>query len=100
MEPSDILLKILQDNWRIRQLEGVKSDINVPYRYKYLDFGEKDSENPLQWDEIGKAEYTTWNSNFDFEKTVEKSNKRMIDNEYLNLVEENAMWINLSEIIN
>ena len=75
------------------QLEGVKSDINVPYRYKYLDFGEKDSENPLQWDEIGKAEYTTWNSNFDFEKTVEKSNKRMIDNEYLNLVEENAKWI-------
>ncbi len=75
------------------QLEGVKSDINVPYRYKYLDFGEKDSENPLQWDEIGKAEYTTWNSNFDFEKTVEKSNKRMTDNEYLNLVEENAKWI-------
>ena len=75
------------------QLEGVKSDINVPYRYKYLDFGEKDSENPLQWDEIDKAEYTTWNSNFDFEKTVEKSNKRMIDNEYLNLVEENAKWI-------
>ena len=75
------------------QLEGVKSDINVPYRYKYLDFGEKDSKNPLQWDEIGKAEYTTWNSNFDFEKTVEKSNKRMIDNEYLNLVEENAKWI-------
>ena len=23
------------------QLEGVKSDINLPFRYKYLDFGEK-----------------------------------------------------------
>ena len=49
------------------QLEGVKSDINVPYRYKYLDFGEKDSENPLQWDEIDDVDYTKWQSNFDFE---------------------------------
>ena len=42
------------------QLEGVKSDINVPYRFKYLDFGEKDSDNPLQWDEIDNVEFTTW----------------------------------------
>ncbi len=75
------------------QLEGVKSDINVPYRYKYLDFGEKDSENPLQWDEIDDVDYTKWQSNFDFEEAIEKSKIRMTDNEYLNLVEENAKWI-------
>jgi len=75
------------------QLEGVKSDINVPYRYKYLEFGEKDSENPLQWDEIDKVEFDTWNSNFNFEEAITKSNKRMADNEYLKLVEENAKWI-------
>ena len=75
------------------QLEGVKSDINVPYRYKYLDFGEKDSENPLQWDEIDDVDYTKWQSNFDFEEAIEKSKIRMNDNEYLNLVEENAKWI-------
>ena len=39
------------------QLEGVKSDINLPFRYKYIDFGEKDSENPLQWDEIENINY-------------------------------------------
>ncbi len=75
------------------QLEGVKSDINVPYRYKYLEFGEKDSENPLQWDEIEKVEFDTWNSNFNFEEAITKSNKRMANNEYLKLVDENAKWI-------
>ena len=59
------------------QLEGVKSDINVPYRYKYLDFGERDSKNPLQWDEIDKADYILWESNFNFDIAIQKSNERM-----------------------
>jgi len=75
------------------QLEGVKSDINVPYRYKYLDFGEKDSDNPMQWDEIGKADYSIWQSNFDFNQAIEKSKIRMENNNYLKLVDENAKWI-------
>ena len=75
------------------QLEGVKSDINVPYRYKYLDFGEKDSENPLEWDEIDDVDYTTWQSNFDFDQAIQKSKDRMSNNEYLKLVDENAKWI-------
>ena len=75
------------------QLEGVKSDINVPYRLKYLDFGEKDSENPLEWDEIDKVEFNSCDSNFDFNLAIENSKKRMANNEYLKLVEENAKWI-------
>ena len=77
------------------QLEGVKSDINVPYRYKYLDFGEKDSENPLEWDEIDDVDYTTWQSNFDFDQAIQKSKDRMSNNEYLKLVDENAKWIKM-----
>ena len=75
------------------QLEGVKSDINVPYRYKYLDFGEKDSENPLKWDEIDDVDYTIWQSNFDFNEAITKSKERMSNNEYLKLTDENAKWI-------
>ena len=75
------------------QLEGVKSDINVPYRYKYLDFGEKDSENPLKWDEIDDVDYTIWQSNFDFNEAITKSKERMSNNEYLKLIDENAKWI-------
>jgi carboxyl-terminal processing protease len=75
------------------QLEGVKSDINVPYRFKYLDFGEKDSDNPLQWDEIDNVEFTTWQSNFDFDQAIRKSRERMSKSDYLNLIDENAKWI-------
>ncbi len=75
------------------QLEGVKSDINLPFRYKYLDFGEKDSENPMQWDEIENINYQKWNSNFDFDFAIKKSQKRMKESEHLKLVDENAKWI-------
>ena len=75
------------------QLEGVKSDINLPFRYKYLDFGEKDSENPLQWDEIENINYNKWNSNFDFDFAIKNSQKRMKESEHLKLVDENAKWI-------
>ena len=75
------------------QLEGVKSDINLPFRYKYLDFGEKDSENPLQWDEIENINYKKWNSNFDFDFAIKNSQKRMKESEHLKLVDENAKWI-------
>ena len=75
------------------QLEGVKSDINVPYRYKYLEFGEKDSENSLNWDQIDAVDFTIWQSNFDFDQAIQKSKQRMSNNEYLKLVDENAKWI-------
>tara|TARA_Y100000991_G_scaffold136957_1_gene103272 strand:- start:9878 stop:11989 length:2112 start_codon:yes stop_codon:yes gene_type:complete len=75
------------------QREGVKSDINIPYKYRYLDFGEKDSENSLEWDEIDNVNYTKWNSNFDFEIAISKSKNRIANNEYLKLIEENAKWI-------
>ena len=75
------------------QLEGVKSDINLPYRYKYIDFGEKESENSLEWDEIDEVDYYTWQSNFDFDFAIGRSNKRIKDSEYLRLVDENAKWV-------
>ena len=39
------------------QLEGVKSDLVFPNRYSYIDIGEKDLENPLNWNKIDPASY-------------------------------------------
>ncbi|PTM11517.1 MAG: tail-specific protease [Bacteroidetes bacterium] len=75
------------------QLEGVKSDVVVPDRYSYIKIGERDQENPLPWDKIEPAEYSIWDSYFDYESTIEKSKERMKNSEQLKLIDENAKWI-------
>ena len=75
------------------QLEGVKSDVNVPGRFSFIDVGEKDKDNPLPYDEIDAAEYTPWEYYFDYDTTIENSKKRMSTNDQLKLIEENAKWV-------
>ncbi|GAA4886606.1 carboxy terminal-processing peptidase [Flaviramulus aquimarinus] len=75
------------------QLEGVKSDVKVPGRFSFIDVGEKDKENPLPWDEISAATYTTWENYFDYNATIKKSEERMSNNEQLKLIEDNAKWV-------
>lgn len=85
--------KFYRINGGSTQLEGVKSDVVVPDRYSYIDIGERDQENPLAWDKIAAAEYTIWDSYFDYESTIEKSKERMQNSEQLKLIDENAKWI-------
>ena len=75
------------------QLEGVKSDVIVPGRFSFINVGEKDKENPLPWDEIDPADYTVWDSYFDYDQTISKSKERMSNNDQLKLIEENAKWV-------
>ncbi len=75
------------------QLEGVKSDVEVPGRFSYIDVGEKDKENPLPWDEIDAAPFTPWENNYDYDTTVARSKERMSHNEQLRLIGENAKWV-------
>tara|TARA_Y100000746_G_scaffold225693_1_gene229747 strand:- start:4360 stop:6474 length:2115 start_codon:yes stop_codon:yes gene_type:complete len=75
------------------QLEGVKSDIVVPDKYTYVDFGEKDQENPLEWDMIEPVPYEPWKSFFDYNKTINASKNRMKSSEFISLIDENARWI-------
>ena len=85
--------KFYRINGGSTQLEGVKSDVVVPDRYSYIDIGEKDQDNPLPWDKIEAAPYTLWDSYFDYETTIKKSNERMKNSEQLKLIDENAHWI-------
>ncbi|MFI1770472.1 carboxy terminal-processing peptidase [Thalassobellus citreus] len=75
------------------QLEGVKSDVEVPGRFSFINVGEKDKDNPLPWDEIDAADYTPWENYFDYNATITKSKERMSNNEQLKLIEENAKWV-------
>jgi len=75
------------------QLKGVNSDVVVPDRYSYLEIGEREQDYPMPWDKIASADFQPWNGYMDLEKTIERSNKRMKDNNYLKLIDENARWI-------
>lgn len=85
--------KFYRINGGSTQLEGVKSDVVVPDKYSYIDLGERDQSNPLQWDKISPADYTLWEGNINYEETIANSTKRMADHAQIKLIEENAQWI-------
>jgi len=85
--------KFYRINGGSTQLEGVKSDVVVPDRYSYIEIGEKDQENPLEWDKIDAVPYETWENYFDYDATIANSKERMANNEQLKLIDENAKWV-------
>lgn len=75
------------------QLEGVKSDVNLPGRFSFIEVGEKDKKNALPWDEIDAAVFAPWENYFDYTTAINKSKERMGNNPQLKLIEENAKWV-------
>lgn len=85
--------KFYRVNGGSTQLKGVTSDIAMPTRYSYLEVGERDEENPLQWDKIEKANYTTWNKYENFHEAINNSKKRITNNPHFMLIDKNAKWL-------
>ena len=75
------------------QLEGVKSDLILPNRYSYVDIGEKDLDNPLKWNKIDPATYDNSSKIFNYSKAIEKSKKRISENEYFTLIDQHAKLV-------
>ena len=75
------------------QLEGVKSDLVFPNRYSYVDIGEKDLDNPLNWNKIDPARYDNSSKIFNYSQAVEKSKKRISENEYFSLIDQHAKLV-------
>ena len=59
----------------------------------YIDIGEKDQDNPLEWDEIAPANYKVLESTFDYETTIQNSKNRMNSSSEIKLIDDNARWI-------
>ena len=85
--------KFYRVNGESNQLEGVKSDVIMPDRYRYIVLGEKGQENALNWDKIAPAKYDVWDGYIDYEATIKSSNKRIASNPQFKLIEENAKWL-------
>jgi len=84
--------KFYRINGGSTQLKGVTSDVVVPDKYSYIDIGERDQENPLEWDKIDPADYKLWKGNFDYDQTIANSKERMRVNPQLQLIEKSAKW--------
>lgn len=85
--------KFYRINGGSTQLEGVKSDIIVPDKYKYIDIGERDLTNAMKWDSIDPVRFELWTNNANFDKAIKNSNQRIHDNAQLKLIDENALWV-------
>lgn len=85
--------KFYRINGGSTQLEGVKSDIAIPDRYSYLKMGERDIENAMPWDKIDAADYKIWDKQNNFDLTISKSKNRMQNNPQLQLIDDNAKWL-------
>ncbi|WP_238250396.1 carboxy terminal-processing peptidase [Capnocytophaga cynodegmi] len=85
--------KFYRINGGSTQLEGVKSDIVVPDKYKYIDVGERDLINAMKWDKIDAVKFESWENQKNFEKAIQNSNKRISENAHLKLIDENAKWV-------
>lgn len=97
--PSDLgsLKMTIQKFYRISggstQKEGVYSDIALPSRYSYMEFGERDLKGALPWDKVTQANYKTRNSYSNWEEVVNNSQQRIFNDEKFKKISEYAKWL-------
>jgi len=82
--------KFYRINGGTTQLKGVIPDIILPDEYQYLEYGEKDEEYPLVWDEIPAARFNTWKNAPSYEKLKTNSVKRISADPAFTLIEKSA----------
>jgi len=83
--------KFYRVNGGSTQLKGVESDLVLPDRFLYVDTGERDNENAMEWDKIAKAKYNVFNYNF--APVKDKSKNRVTTNTQFKLIDESAKWV-------
>lgn len=88
--------KFYRINGGSTQLKGVSSDIAIPDRYTYMEIGERDEKNPLEWDQIEPVDYKTLDFYENFDDVVQNSRIRVMDNPHFKLINENAKWLKKS----
>ncbi len=85
--------KFYRINGGSTQIEGVYSDIAIPSRYSYMEFGEKDMKGALPWDKVAKANYTKTNSYENFSDVINHSKERIIASKKFQLINKYAEWL-------
>ncbi|QCR24615.1 carboxy terminal-processing peptidase [Pontibacter sp. SGAir0037] len=83
--------KFYRINGGTTQLRGVKPDVELPDAYSFLEFGEKEQDYPLAFDEISPARYSQWpNGKINISQIQANSKKRIASNKSFNLIKESG----------
>ncbi|GHA75955.1 carboxy terminal-processing peptidase [Pontibacter akesuensis] len=81
--------KFYRINGGTTQLRGVIPDVTLPDPYSYMEFGEKEQDFPLPFDEISPAKYKPWDkSNINLAQIKANSQKRIASNQSFGLIEQ------------
>ena len=87
--------KFYRINGGSTQLEGVASDVVMPDKYSYLKMGERDEAEAMPWDKIDAADYKIWTKQTNFDVAILNSKKRIEASQAMQLIDENAKWLDL-----
>ncbi len=90
------LQKFYRINGSTTQLRGVIPDIIIPDRYELYKFREKDNAYALKFDEIQKADYKPWVSNFSLGDIVTAANAETSINSNFIKLKENVRLLDSS----
>jgi len=98
VKPLGALKLTIQKYYRINggtpQLRGVQPEIVLPNNYNYIEFGEKENEYALPYDEISSADYDKWTAGTDaYQPAVANSMERIKTNPKFALIDEYAQWL-------
>ena len=96
--PAGSLKLTIQKFYRITgkttQVQGVAPDIKLPDPYAYLEFGEKELDHVLPFDEIKPVLYKKWKaSKFDVKSLGKKSGKRVKKNDTFTTIDQYAQML-------
>jgi carboxyl-terminal processing protease len=87
------LQKFYRVNGGSTQLRGVSSDIVLPDNLEDLKIREKDNEDALAWDEIGKVLIQPWVTGYDLNSIQQTHQARMRANSRFQTIRDNATWL-------
>lgn len=98
VKPLGALKLTIQKYYRINggtpQLRGVVPEIILPDNYNYIEFGEKEEEFALPYDEIATAKYDVWTRGVEeYPAAIRNSNERVKENAKFALIDEYAKWL-------
>ncbi len=75
------------------QLKGVTPDIVIPDRFEFYKSREKDNKSALSWDEITKAEYKPWVSNYSNDEVISAASLQVNTSNIFNKMKTEIAWI-------